>query len=106
MKYKIKYLNLKNNHKSNLACSFDKNKLLEITYPINGPKEITLLCNGLDDTKPYLTGIKSIDKIITERISNDYTKIKNILQTAFECTIQVLMRRIYYKKCRNRDCWL
>ncbi|ANB50267.1 hypothetical protein [Powai lake megavirus] len=56
------------------------------------PKVITvilephLLYNGNESTGSYLTGIDKIDKIIEQRISQDYTDVKNVFQYTLKYT--------------------
>nr|WBF71126.1 hypothetical protein [Megavirus caiporensis] len=56
------------------------------------PKTITvvlephLLYNGNESTGSYFTGIDKIDKIIEQRISQDYTDVKNVFQYTLKYT--------------------
>lgn len=92
LKYKQKYLELKyirGNQDISIfvggASVKQKDLSKKIIHPIAGPKEITivfkpfLVFNGNEFTSSYLTGIKHVDDIITERISNDHTSIKGVL---------------------------
>ena len=95
LKYKKKYLDLKNKffngeNKSNFDENQDRNELKKIIHPIAGPKKITIILkpflvyNGSENADSYLTGVESVDNIISDRIAQDYTKIKNILPFYYE----------------------
>ncbi|AGC02307.1 hypothetical protein H012_gp143 [Acanthamoeba polyphaga moumouvirus] len=58
-----------------------------------------LIYNGNEFTNSYLTGIKEIDKIINERIKEDYTGVKDIFKyiSSFNANKPTTLEPVNYK---------